>query len=179
MISVIIPVYNVENYLEECIESILRQSYMDLEIILVDDESTDNSGNICDLYSKKDNRIKVIHKKNGGLSSARNVGLKIAKGDYISFVDSDDFLSDKNVYSEMLEIIEKEKSDLVHGDAIKYYSEYKKGYFNNLKNRVDFNGPIDSEKLFLMYLDNNIIFKPLWLNLYRKEFLEANKLYIR
>lgn len=89
-ISVIVPVYNVEKYLEECIDSILNQTYTNLEIILVDDGSKDNSGLICDKYADKDNRIKVIHKSNGGLSSARNAGLDSATGDYIMFCDSDD-----------------------------------------------------------------------------------------
>lgn len=92
MISVIVPVYNVELYLEACIQSILNQTYYDLEIILVDDGSTDNSGEICDTYQKKDNRICVIHKQNGGLSDARNAGLGVAKGEYIAFVDADDII---------------------------------------------------------------------------------------
>lgn len=91
-ISVIVPVYNVEEYLEKCLDSIILQSYKDFELILVDDGSTDKSGIICDEYSKKDNRIKVIHKNNGGLSSARNAGLNVAIGDYIYFCDSDDYI---------------------------------------------------------------------------------------
>ena len=91
-ISVIIPVYNVESYLRFCLNSVIEQTYRNLEIILVDDGSPDNSGQICDEYEKKDNRVKVIHKENGGLSSARNAGLEIAKGEYISFVDSDDWI---------------------------------------------------------------------------------------
>ena len=83
-VSVIIPVYNVEKYLKECIQSVLRQTYKNLEIILVDDGSKDNSGKICDEYAKKDERIKVIHKKNGGLSDARNVGIDICTGEYIA-----------------------------------------------------------------------------------------------
>ncbi len=89
-ISIIVPVYNVEKYLKECIESILSQTYKNIEIILIDDGSTDNSGKICDEYLKKDSRVKVIHKENGGLSDARNTGIEIASGKYIGFVDSDD-----------------------------------------------------------------------------------------
>lgn len=94
-ISVIVPVYNVANYLPKCIDSILAQTYENIEVILVDDGSTDNSGKICDEYAKKDNRIKVIHKENAGLSSARNKGIEVASGEYLAFIDSDDYISEK------------------------------------------------------------------------------------
>ena len=90
MVSIIVPVYNVEEYLRECVDSVLNQTYSDVEVILVDDGSTDQSGNICDEYAKMDSRIKVIHKKNGGVSSARNTGIETASGERIIFVDSDD-----------------------------------------------------------------------------------------
>ena len=93
LISVIIPVYNVEQYLAECIDSVLASTYSNLEIILVDDGSPDNSPAICDAYAAKDKRIKVIHQSNGGLCTARNAGLRIATGTYIAFVDSDDIVS--------------------------------------------------------------------------------------
>lgn len=93
LISVIIPVCNVARYLEQCLDSVVKQSYTNLEIILVDDGSTDESGMICDRYAAIDNRIVVIHKQNGGLSDARNVGIGCATGDYISFIDSDDYVS--------------------------------------------------------------------------------------
>lgn len=93
MISVIIPVYNVEKYLEQCVESVLNQTYRDIEVILVDDGSTDGSGAICDEYALQDARVKVIHKENGGLSDARNQGMEAAHGDIISFIDSDDYIS--------------------------------------------------------------------------------------
>lgn len=97
LVSIIVPVYNVEKYIVACITSIQTQTYENLEIILVDDGTPDNSGKICDEFAQKDERIKVIHKTNGGLSSARNAGLDIATGDYIMFVDSDDYLSDNAV----------------------------------------------------------------------------------
>lgn len=93
LVSIIVPVYNVSLYLEDCISSILEQSYKNIEIILVDDGSTDGSGKICDKYKEQDSRIFVIHKENGGLSDARNLGLDASHGDYIAFVDSDDFIS--------------------------------------------------------------------------------------
>ena len=91
-VSIIVPVYKVGPYLAKCIDSILSQTLTDFELILVDDGSPDSCGEICDGYAKKDERIKVIHKQNGGLSSARNAGLDIAKGEYIGFVDSDDYI---------------------------------------------------------------------------------------
>lgn len=100
LISIIVPIYNVEQYLAECINSILSQTYTNFELILVDDGSTDNSGKICDDFSFIDNRIRVIHKTNGGLSSARNVGIESANGDYYSFIDSDDYV--ENTFLECL-----------------------------------------------------------------------------
>ena len=111
LISIIVPVYNVENYLRKCVDSIINQSYKNLEIILVDDGSTDSSGKICDEYSLKDSRIKVIHKKNGGLSDARNAGMEIASGDFWGFVDSDDYI-DSDMYSVLLENLLGAEADL-------------------------------------------------------------------
>lgn len=105
MVSVIVPVYNVEKYLPKCINSILGQTYTNLELLLVDDGSTDSSGRICDDYSKQDNRVRVFHKDNGGVSSARNVGLKNALGEYITFVDADDFLQ-ATLYAEVIDKVE-------------------------------------------------------------------------
>ena len=110
-ISIIIPVYNVEKFLHNCLDSVLKQTYRNLEIILIDDGSTDNSGKICDNYAKIDNRIIVIHKENGGVSSARNVALKIAKGDYIVWIDSDDFIS-KNMITYLCEKILEFNADI-------------------------------------------------------------------
>ena len=119
-ISIIVPVYNVERYLGKCINSILNQTFADFELILVDDGSTDRSGYICDDYKKKDNRIKVIHKENGGLSSARNAGLDIAKEKYIGFVDSDDFIN-KNMYEFLYKDIKVNNSDIAICDYEEVY----------------------------------------------------------
>ena len=112
LISVIIPVYNVQAYLVRCVDSVINQSYDNLEIILVDDGSSDNSSQICDELALKDRRIKVIHKTNGGLSDARNVGLEKSVGDYILFVDSDDFIHQEMV-EKMYGIIQKNETDIV------------------------------------------------------------------
>lgn len=111
-ISVIVPVYNVAAYLRECVDSILCQNYVKLEIILVDDGSTDNSGAICDEYAARDNRIRVIHQKNGGAAVAKNAGLRVATGQYLSFVDSDDYL-EPGAYTHMVKLLDQYGADVV------------------------------------------------------------------
>ena len=115
LISVIVPVYNAEKYLDKCVNSIINQKYTNLEIILVDDGSKDNSLDLCKKYAEKDNRIKVIHKENGGLSSARNVGLAVARGEYIMFCDPDDLYL-PNSCKVMLNEIIKTHADYVIGN---------------------------------------------------------------
>ena len=112
LISIIVPVYNVEEYVGMCIESVCNQTYRNLEIILVDDGSTDRSGDICDAYARRDERIRVIHKENGGLSDARNAGMEVASGEYISFIDSDDWI-DSNMYEVLEDYAEQEMLDVM------------------------------------------------------------------
>jgi len=111
-ISVIVPVYKAEKYIRRCIESILNQTLLDLELILVDDGSPDKSGRICDEYAAKDNRVKVIHKANGGAASARNVGISIATGEYIGFCDSDDYVN-SNMYEDLICVMEQNNLDTI------------------------------------------------------------------
>lgn len=110
-ISIIIPIYRVEPYLRKCVDSVLAQTYKNIEIILVDDDSPDRCGEICDEYAKKDNRVRVIHKENGGLSDARNTGIRIATGDYIMFIDSDDYVAN-DICEVLLDVCEKNKADI-------------------------------------------------------------------
>lgn len=110
-LSIIVPVYNVEKYLSKCIDSILNQTFKDFELILIDDGSSDGSGKICDKYANKDRRIAVIHQENTGVSAARNAGLDIAKGEYIGFIDSDDFI-DKSMYEKLINAIESFNVDM-------------------------------------------------------------------
>lgn len=110
LISVIVPVYNADKYLKKCLDSIVHQTYRNLEIILIDDGSTDSSGKICNEYSKKDDRIIVVHLDNCGVSSARNYGLEIAKGEYIGFVDSDDYISEE-MFETLFHAMEEDGSD--------------------------------------------------------------------
>ena len=110
-ISVIVPVYNVEQYLERCVDSIINQTYKNLEILLVNDGSTDNSGQLCDELAKKDDRIRVIHKENGGLSDARNVGIDEAEAELIGFIDSDDYI-DEDMYETLYRQLRESNADL-------------------------------------------------------------------
>lgn len=135
LISVIVPVYNVEKYLKKCIHSIINQTLKDIEIILVDDGSTDNSPKILDDYEKKDKRVKVIHKENGGQGSARNAGLDISRGKYIGFVDSDDWI-DLNMYEELYKDIVKNNSD-ISVCSRKIFDEN-----NNLNGKVELNNEV-------------------------------------
>ena len=112
MISIILPIYNTEDYLNKCLDSIVLQTYQDWELIAVDDGSTDKSGEILDEYAARDSRIHVIHQENGGESHARNVALRIAKGEYIAFVDCDDWLEPR-MYELMLHVIESQELDLI------------------------------------------------------------------
>lgn len=117
-VSIIVPCYKVEQYLRQCVDSLINQTMKDIEIILVDDGSPDKSGEICDEYKAKDNRIKVIHKKNGGVSAARNDGLKVATGEYVVFVDSDDYVP-VDAYELLYNKAIETSADMVIGDVIK------------------------------------------------------------
>ena len=126
LISVIVPVYKVEKYLRRCIESILAQTHKNIEMLLVDDGSPDGSGAICNEYAEKDSRVRVFHKENGGVSSARNLGLREAKGQYIGFVDADDYI-DMTMYETLLNNLIKESADI---SVCSYYQEDDNGVFH-------------------------------------------------
>jgi len=123
-ISIIVPVFNSSAYLKKCLDSILTQTFEDFELILVDDGSPDNCGEICEEYAEKDNRIIIIHKKNGGQSSARNAGLDVAKGDYIGFVDSDDWI-EPDMYETLYDICIVNNCDIANCSSIIHYKERK------------------------------------------------------
>ncbi|MCF0124254.1 MAG: glycosyltransferase [Clostridia bacterium] len=166
LVSIIVPIYNVEPYLVQCIESIINQTYKNLEIILVDDGSPDNCPKICDDYASRDSRIVVIHKKNGGLSDARNAGLDIAQGDYITFVDSDDW-----IHSNYIEILsngyQNKKIDIVIGEHDLIGENIK-------SQRVSFNENsqiYDARDIIKIFFSNNSDEKygVAWGKLYKKE----------
>lgn len=122
MVSIVIPVYNVEKYLAECVDSVLNQTYTDYEIILVDDGATDSSGRMCDEYAQKDPRIRVIHQENGGLSAARNTGLAAARGEYVYFLDSDDWI-EACALEQLTALAHAEAADVVFFDGSIFFDE--------------------------------------------------------
>lgn len=173
MISVIVPVYNVEEYLPTCIESILNQTYKDLEILLIDDGSTDNSGKICDKYAKQDKRCIVIHQPNKGRSEARNNGLNHAKGEYISFIDSDDY-----IHPQMLEILYEALQKGDYDFSMTLYKEVRakeptQFIFTYTSQELDQNQLIYN--LYQYYKRKNnypeISFHVVWNKLYKKELI--------
>ena len=129
LLTIVVPIYNVEDYLCRCLDSLIEQTYKKIEIILVDDGSTDKSGEIADQYKLKDNRIKVIHKKNGGLSDARNKGIENASGEYITFVDSDDYV-EVDIYEKSMLKIKSSDVDILVFEIVKNYSNGVNKYFN-------------------------------------------------
>lgn len=158
IISVIIPIYNAEKYLHRCIFNLLQQTYKNIEIILVDDGSTDKSCILCDSYAQMDNRIKVFHKENGGLSSARNYGIMRAEGEYISFVDADDYM-EIDTYEKLYSIIETKKPDCIDF-GWKYINEFGETSYN-------LNG-LEKDKLLSKKIITNYILPPL-LNLVKDD----------
>lgn len=120
-LSIIIPVYNVEQYLQNCVQSVLTQTYQDLQVILVNDGSTDSSGILCDQLAQQDSRIQVVHKVNGGLSDARNAGLKVATGDYVAFLDSDDVYLQADGLAQLMAVAQAEQPDVLLFQAVDIY----------------------------------------------------------
>lgn len=169
LISIIIPVYKVEKYLEKCIQSVINQTYENLQIILVDDGSPDNCGKICDEYAKKDHRIEVIHKSNGGLSDARNKGLEIAKGEYIGFVDSDDYI-EADMYEVLYNLLKQYNADV---SICNFYTVSQgKISIKNAENGIKEYNRIEILKEIL--LDKNIQ-SYAWNKLYKKELFDEIK----
>ncbi len=134
-ISVIIPVYGVEKYLNQCVKSVVNQSYADLEVILVDDDSPDSCPSLCDAWQQKDGRLKVIHKENGGLSDARNAGMKAATGEYVLFLDGDDFWGKKAAIERLVARVQTSNADVLNFSYAKYddLTKKKTPYFCNLE----------------------------------------------
>ena len=167
LVTVIVPIYNVEKYLRKCVDSILGQTYSFLEIILVDDGSTDSSSALCDEIKTKDERIKVIHKSNGGLSSSRNAGLKQAKGDYVLFIDGDDWIN-KNAVKKMYEAIKQSNADVVKCQ----YKEYENDNLITPKSTLNRNVLMDVENLEPQFFD--LLYKTNYCNTICKQLIKRS-----
>lgn len=170
MISIIIPVYNVESYLRKCLDSVIHQTYQNLDIIIVNDGSTDDSGKICDNYQRIDSRVRVFHKKNEGLSSARNLGLQYARGEFIGFVDSDDFV-DADMYESMLGEMEDDVDIVVCGRRISFPKEMHR------KSRLAFGmakcTKMDNMTAMEKFLQNKNISFAVYDKLFRRQLFEG------
>lgn len=169
LISVIVPVYNVEKYLDRCMASILEQTYTRLEIILVDDGSTDACGAMCDAYARKDSRVRVVHKPNGGLSDARNAGLAIATGDYVGYVDSDDWI-EPDLYERMHQACAAHGAQLA---VCRYFSEYRDKTVSGGDGSVV---PLSREALLKIYIgghDTYVIYNSVWSKLFRRDLVQG------
>ena len=173
--SIIIPIYNTEQYLNQCVDSVLNQTYRNIEIILVDDGSTDGSPKICDEYAKKDNRVKVIHKTNGGQAEARNFGIDTADGDYILFMDSDDWWEDAEALERTVKLIGENKADVYVFGVKKYFQEddvivedpWETSEVYLLKNKTD---------KFNVIMQNDLFNAGAWNKIIKKEYINRNNM---
>ena len=174
-ISIIVPVYKVENELDRCVQSLMKQTYKNIEIILVDDGSPDQCPKLCEQYAKEDERIRVIHKKNGGLSDARNAGLNLARGEYVLYVDSDDYI-EVDSCERLINATSEEQVDIVVGNAIME----KSNSYEKMIHSATPAGEIYSAKDFIeKAVRASQWYAPSWLNMYRRDFLLLNKLFFK
>lgn len=181
-VSVVVPIYNVEPYLERCIQSLLNQSLKDIEIILVDDGSPDRSPKMCDEYAQKDSRIKVIHKRNAGLGYARNSGLEIATGEYVAFIDSDDYIA-PNMYEKLYNTAKKNNNDILFCG---FKKEFKPNAFLLIKEcetYIDYKGKEQINQLILdfiaappHYKNEYIHDMSVWHSIYKRKIISDNNI---
>lgn len=174
LISIIVPIFKVENELTRCVDSIINQTYRNIEIILVDDGSPDNCPKMCDEFAREDKRIRVIHKENGGLSDARNAGLMEARGEYVLYVDSDDYIELNSCERFMKDL--NDVSDFIVGECKEVHPTYiKYQKHSNLENGKVY----DSRSYIIAAIKKNEWYAPAWLNLYKKSFLLQNELFYK
>ena len=167
-ISVIVPVYNVEKYLRECVDSILAQTFYNLEIILVDNGSTDASGSICDEYAGKDSRIKVLHTENKGISAARNLALDIMTGDWVGFVDSDDWI-EKDMFRKLLETAQAEDTPLAACSRILEFKD-RQISTDSCREKVVLR---NKDEIIDTFLNGKVFNNVVWERIYRREFFDG------
>ncbi len=174
--SVIVPIYNVEKYLEQCVNSILSQTFADFELILVDDGSPDRSPAMCDEFARQDSRIKVIHKKNGGLSDARNAGIRAATGEYLIFIDSDDFYAHDRVFQTVAEEINRKNPDIVRFQC-KIFLEESGSYNERISVDISVCNTLDNAAMLELLAQNNMFEISAYLHVVRRRFLLEHDLY--
>lgn len=184
LVTIIIPVYNVEKYLEECIDSVINQTYKNIEVILINDGSTDNSLEICNDYSLKDTRIKVLHQENKGLSYTRNIGVKYAKGDYLLFLDSDDKLYNDSVLKKFTNIVKENESDLIYGSYTSFVDEEAKHLKIKKEDKIlDINNKnlesLSSKEVILKLLETNNYVSSATTKFYKLTTIKKNSIVFR
>lgn len=165
LVSIIIPVYNDSVYLVNCIDSVLNQSYQDLDILLIDDGSTDGSGDLCDRYARKDSRVRVIHQKNEGVAEARNIGIREADGEYIGFVDSDDVIH-QDMFARLINVAEDSRADLVFCDFVRFFTDTPDGFSDCQPETAGVEISKEQAFISLSKLDAGYY---IWKGLYKKE----------
>ena len=173
-LSIIIPVYNVEQYLQNCVQSVITQTYQDLQVILVNDGSTDSSGILCDQLAQQDSRIQVVHKQNGGLSDARNAGLKVATGDYVAFLDSDDVYLHNDGLEQLMALAQIEQPDVLLFQAVDVYPHHqtaRKAYDEN------YMATHTGAEVFAQLVRTQSFNMSACFQLIRRELLESHQLY--
>ena len=171
LISIIVPVYKVEKYLEKCVKSILNQTYTNLEIILVNDGSPDECGRLCDELAKVDDRIRVFHKENGGLSDARNYGVERASGEYIGFVDSDDYIHE-SMYEKLYEAIKKSGTEISECGVTRVYKNMLRPHYEG----EDYFLILDKQEYLEEYLENRRLYGSAWCKLIQRDLAKNSQL---
>ena len=175
-ISVIIPIYNVGKYLCECVDSILKQTFTDFELILVDDGSTDHSGDLCDEYAARDKRVVAVHQKNAGQAAARNEGAKLAKGDYLVYMDSDDYLLGDDLYRKLAKVIDETGADIVFFKHKKFFDDTKEfsSYSYSYKNAIAADGYTSSIAALVV---DDAFFGMAWNKAVKRSVMVDNKIF--
>lgn len=176
LISVVVPIYKVENYIHQCVDSILTQTYENIEVVLVDDGSPDNCPAICDEYAQKDSRVKVVHKQNGGPSSARNAGIKASIGDYLMFVDSDDYWDSDTALASIVKIIDEKKPDIVCFGYKEYFDNnatYGKGIYEDVLLACKNDENFCVQKM----IENGVFVSSSWVKTVKSELIKDNDIF--
>ena len=179
LVSVIVPVYNSEKYLRQCIESTINQSYKNIEVILINDGSTDNSGEMCDAYALSDNRIRVIHTKNNGPAAARNIGIKNSKGSFIFFIDADDFI-ENNALNLLIENYNQCRADIIIGDFKKIKNGNSIARYNSIfssSKLLTKQDIIDYTRCYLKKPNRFLLFAYCWGKLFKSSIILKNNIY--